>query len=122
MKKVVFILTILICVCLLVSCDNITADPDSIDQKYKVEILNADQYDIVNELKESYLAGEKVTIQLSTITEHYYLLSVNGVRQEPDDSISDDWTYTYYTFIMPNEDVIIEIEDRWVDIPEPPQE
>lgn len=26
--------------------------------------------------------------------------------------------YTYFTFVMPNEDVLVEIEDRWVDIPE----
>ncbi len=95
-------------------------EDETTQEKHKVEILNADHFDIINELKDSYFVGEKVTIQLATITEHEYILYVNGVKQERDTSISVDWTYTYYTFIMPDEDVVIEIEDRWVDIPDPP--
>ena len=87
--------------------------------KYKVEI--ADNHAIANELKNAYSAGEEVTIQLETITEHYYVLSVNGVQQEPDRDASD-MMFTYFTFIMPDEDVLIEIEDRWVDIPYPSQQ
>ena len=87
--------------------------------KFKVKI--ADNYEIVNELKTKYSAGEEVTIQLETITEHYYVLSVNGVQQEPDRD-SSDMMFTYFTFTMPDEDVLIEIEDRWVDIPYPSQQ
>ncbi|MBE6566625.1 MAG: hypothetical protein E7659_05935 [Ruminococcaceae bacterium] len=134
MKKILFsMLVVIVCVSLLLGCDNILPDHSDSpstnetsglggERKYKVEILNADSFDIINELKESYAAGEKVTIQLATITEHYYLLYVNGVEQERDDLIAGDWTITAYSFIMPNEDVIIKIEDRWVDIPYPDNE
>lgn len=125
-------LVIIICVSLLLGCD--TALPDNSESSsvndtsdlsegtYKVEILNADAFDIINELKESYAAGEKVTIQLSTITEHYYLVYVNGVEKERDDLIDGDWTVTTYSFVMPNEDVTVKIEERWVDIPYPENE
>ena len=133
MKKFLLcLLMIIICTFLLPGCD--TALPDSSESSsvndtsdlsehaYRVEILNADNFDIMNELKESYEAGEKVTIQLSTITEHYYLVYVNGVEQARDDLIDDDWTITTYSFIMPNEDVTVKIEDRWVEIPYPDNE
>ena len=84
---------------------------------YKVEI--ADNRRIENELKASYEAGEKVTIQLGTITEHYYRLYVNGVEQKMDRDASD-MMYTYYTFVMPSEHVTVKIEDCYVDIPDAP--
>ena len=90
-----------------------------IQTKYKVEV--ADNYEIANELKSAYSAGEEVTVKLETITEHYYVLTVNGVQQEPDRD-SSDMMFTYFTFTMPDEDVLIEIEDRWVDIPYPSQQ
>ncbi len=68
-----------------------------------------------NELKSEYSAGETVTLKLATVTEHYYVLSVNGVEQRAE---SSDLGYTYYTFTMPYEDVTVKIEDKWVDIPE----
>ena len=130
MKKFLLsLLMIVICTFLLPGCDTVLPDSsesssvndtsDLGEHAYRVEILNADNFDIMNELKESYAAGEKVTIQLSTITEHYYLVYVNGVEQARDDLIDDDWTITTYSFIMPNEDVIVKIEERWVDIPYP---
>lgn len=84
---------------------------------YKVEI--ADNRRIENELEDAYEAGKKVTIQLGTVTEHYYRLYVNGVEQKMDRDASD-MTYTYYTFHMPSEDVTIKIEDCYVDIPDAP--
>lgn len=134
MKKFLLsMLVIVICVSLLPGCDIVlpdisesssTNDTSGLggERKYKVEILNADSFDIINELKKSYAAGEKVTIQLSTITEHYYLVYVNGVEQERDDLIDGDWTVTTYSFVMPNEDVTVKIEERWVDIPYPENE
>ncbi len=88
--------------------------------KYKVTI--ADNYPIVNELKSSYAAGEEVTIQLDALTEHYYELYVNDVRQEMNMELSGWDTFTYFTFTMPEEDVLVTIEDCWVDIPEEPQQ
>ena len=108
MKKVCTFFLVIVCVLCLVAC--------STETQYKVKF--AANYEIANDLKETYSAGEKVTIQLPTITDHYYVLYVNGVKQNPDESVSDDWTFTYYTFTMPSEDVLIEIEDRWVDIPD----
>ena len=93
-------------------------DPDSFKTLYTVEITNSENYPILNELKASYRMGEKVTIELETITEHYYVLYVNGVEQSPDETGTNDWSVTCYTFSMPAENVIITIEDRWVDIPE----
>ena len=82
---------------------------------YAVEIVG--DYSISNELKDSYEAGEIVTIKLETYTEHYYKLYVNGEEQEVNQELSD-MDYTYYTFIMPAEAVQIEIMDFSVEIPE----
>ena len=98
--------------------DEIPNDPDSFKTLYTVEITNSENYPILNGLKASYRMGEKVTIELETITEHYYVLYVNGVEQSPDETGTNDWSVTCYTFSMPAENVIITIEDRWVDIPE----
>lgn len=84
--------------------------------KYKVTI--ADNYPIVNELKSSYAAGEEVTIQLAALTEHYYELYVNSEKQEMNREFSDWNTFSYFTFTMPEEDVLVKIEDVSVDIPE----
>ena len=110
MKKMIACLLSLILLSGMAACNQ---------TKYKVEI--ADNHAIANELKNAYSAGEEVIIQLETITEHYYVLWVNGVKQEPDRDASD-MMFTYFTFIMPDEDVLIEIEDRWVDIPYPSQQ
>lgn len=128
-KALLSALVIMICIVLFSGCDRASSQNDGSQptgekyqaeiEKYKVEILNADDFDIESELKDFYTAGENVTIQLATITEHYYVLSVNGAEQTPDNSRSDN-TYTYYTFVMPNENVTVKIEDRWVDIPEAP--
>lgn len=109
MKKLVALFWVLICILGMVGCNK---------AKYNVEI--ADNYPIANKLKRTYAAGEEVTVKLETITEHYYVLSVNGVEQEMDRDASD-LTYTYFTFMMPSEDVLIQIEDKWVDIPQAPQ-
>lgn len=105
MKKTVALFLVLICILGMVGCNK---------SNYHIEI--ADHYPIENKLKSTYAAGEEVTVKLKTITEHYYILSVNGVEQEMDQDASD-LTYTYFTFTMPDEDVLIQIEDKWVDIP-----
>ncbi len=84
-------------------------------KKYKVTF--ASDYEIVNELKEAYSAGEEVTVQLPTITEHSYVLFLNGAKRDMDLARSD-LEFTYFVFPMPEEDVLVEIEDRWFDIPE----
>lgn len=106
MRKYIALFSAVILVLCLVGCA---------ETEYDVSIAN--DYPIVNELKKTYSAGEEVTVILETITEHYYVLSVNGVEHEMD-FVASDMVFTYFTFTMPNEDVVIEIEDRWVTIPE----
>ena len=110
----------LVCVMGLIACSandmNYTdLQTDTTKNTYKVEI--ADNYPIENTLKTIYEAGEQVIIKLSTVTEHYYIVSVNGTESDYDRAASD-MTYTYYTFTMPSKDVLIEIADVSVDIPE----
>jgi len=107
MKKVIALVLAVICILGIVGCNK---------TKYKVKIEG--DYPIVDEIKSAYAAGEKVTVKLQTITEHYYVLYVNGVKQEEDDS--SNMEYTYYTFTMPEKDVIIKIEQRGVNIPQNP--
>ena len=123
MKKLMVLVLILACVLCLVACtsgdiDNTNPQTETTKNTYMVEI--ADNYPIENTLKRAYKAGEEVTIKLSTITEHYYIVTVNGTELDFDRDASD-MTYTYYTFTMPSKDVLIEIADVSVDIPEAPQ-
>ena len=119
MKKWIALFLTLLCMLSLVACSGdktelANAQEEETHKVFKVEI--ADNYPIQNTLKSAYTAGEQVTIKLDTITEHYYKVYVNGAEQAMDSDASD-LTYSYYTFTMPNEDVIIEIEDVSVDIP-----
>ena len=119
MKKWIVFFLILSCFAGLAACSGnetelANAQEEETNKVYKIEI--ADSYPIENTLKSTYEAGETVTIQLSTITEHYYKVYVNGAEQTMDTAASD-LTYSYYSFTMPDEDVLIEIEDISVDIP-----
>ena len=119
MKKWIVFFLILSCLAGLAACSGnetelANAQEEETNKVYKIEI--ADSYPIENTLKSAYEAGETVTIQLSTITEHYYKVYVNGAEQAMDTAASD-MTYSYYSFTMPDEDVIIKIEDISVDIP-----
>ena len=123
MKKLLSLVLVLACALCLVACaagdiDNTNPQTETTKNTYMVEII--DNYPIENTLKSAYDAGEQVTIKLCTITEHYYIVTVNGTELDFDRNASD-MTYTYYTFTMPSKDVLIEIADVWVDIPEAPQ-
>lgn len=123
MKKLIALVLVLACALCLVACaagdiDNTNPQTETTKNTYMVEI--ADNYPIENTLKSAYQAGEQVTIKLSTITEHYYIVTVNGTELDFDRDASD-MTYTYYTFTMPSKDVLIEIADVSVDIPDAPQ-
>lgn len=86
-------------------------------QKFKLSITGNYADNIVNELEDSYLAGEKITIQLETITEHYYVVTMNGITLPQAESSLE---YTWFEFRMPEEDVVISITQKGVDIPPPP--
>lgn len=86
-------------------------------QKFKLQIQSDYSDNIVNELEDSYIAGEKISIQLETITEHYYVVTVNGLTIPQADSSLE---YTYFVFSMPEEDVVLSITQVGVEIPPPP--
>ena len=67
-------------------------------------------------MKSGYRCGEEVTIQLDTITEHYYKVFADGV-EVPQDNEKTNMESTYFIFIMPDHDVELMIEDHDVDIP-----
>lgn len=69
-------------------------------------------------IESGYKCSDEVTIQLETITEHYYKVFADGVEVLQDDE-KTNMEYTYFTFIMPDHDVDLIIEDYYVDIPLP---
>ena len=86
-------------------------------QKFKLSITGDYADNILTELEDSYLAGEKITFQLETITEHYYVVTMNGITLPQAESSLE---YTWFGFRMPEEDVVISITQKGVDIPPPP--
>ena len=82
---------------------------------YKLEISKPNDVSIENELKESYLSGEVVTVKLKPIS-GYYEFYVNGVIKSYDKMTSD---YVLYTFVMPSKDVTVEIK-TWYSVPSAP--
>ena len=83
--------------------------------KHKLTVENG--LDLVNKLENEYAAGEKITLQLYTYTEHYFVVTVNGKEIEMNREDSDLY-YTYFYFTMPSEDAVVIIKDVSVDIPE----
>ena len=96
--------------------DVLLSDTESLSEMYKFEILNPDRVDILCELKDSYAAGEEIVIKLGPVIERYYKVFVNGIPQYQDNSISD-LSITCFKFIMPPEDVVVEIEMVVVGVP-----
>lgn len=86
-------------------------------QKFKLSITGDYADNILTELEDSYLAGETITFQLETITEHYYVVTMNGITLPQAESSLE---YTWFGFRMPEEDVVISITQKGVDIPPPP--
>lgn len=82
--------------------------------RYSVTI--SDDYPILNELKHRYPSGKRITIELPTITEHYYRVYVNDKECEKDGH--SNMEYSCFSFLMPNTDVTVRIEDHWVSVPE----
>lgn len=88
----------------------------TVPQQYKIALSpSASTVYLVNELQDTYAAGEEITIQLATITDHYYILMVN---EEAIDMADSDFMDTYFQFTMPHEDVKIELRQKAADIPE----
>ena len=78
----------------------------------------SDDSSLVNNLQPAYLPGEAVFIELETLTESSYTVKVNYEKIEP---YSIDEYCTRFMFEMPKGNVIVEIEENGVNIPEAPQ-
>ena len=105
--------------CVLVGCNGVTKNNDTVNDEHEYEVTVDAEHASICGVGQFYPAGEKVTVKLPTETEHYYSLYVNGEEQQMDHD-SSDMEYTYFTFVMPDCDVAIVIEDHSVDIPEAP--
>ena len=105
--------------CVLVGCNGEVNNNDTVNDEHEYEVTVDADHASICDVGQFYPAGEKVTVKLPTIFEHYYSLYVNGeeVRMDIDRS---DMEYRYFTFVMPDCDVAIVIEDHSVDIPEAP--
>ena len=60
--------------------------------------------------KETYKEGEKVTFYIMIASDTNYYVTSNQVDFKIEDS--NDYSKIYYSFIMPNEDVIVNIETK----------
>ena len=105
--------------CVLVGCSGAVNSNDTVDDEHEYEITVDAEHASICDVGQFYPAGEKVIVKLPTVTEHYYSLYVNGEEQQMDHD-SSDMEYTYFTFVMPDCDAAIVIEDYSVDIPEAP--
>lgn len=111
MKKMITLVLALACIACLLGChtgvsENSDLQTDATNPTYKLKVEIDSYYNIVSPLKDAYEAGELITIKLRTYTEHYYKVRLNGIKA----SVDPDPDYTYFTFRMPSEDVLIEIE------------
>ena len=104
MKKLIALVLVLATIFALAAC--------SFKEKYRLEFFAAyGDYEILNDVDRAYAAGDEVTIQLATVTEQYYIVYVNGTEIPRDDDASD-MEYSFYTFTMPAEDVVVKIETK----------
>lgn len=84
------------------------------EEQHKVHVVYKNGSWNNESINDSYAAGEIVTIKLEAITEQYYKVYVNGKEQPVSSSNLD---FVYYYFKMPSDDVTVEIEEHWVEIP-----
>ncbi len=74
---------------------------------YEVTLLG--EYDLVDELKDTYKEGEQVVINLWDISDGYYKVYLDGVEVPRNDE-SRDLESTCFKFTMPNKSVEVKIE------------
>ena len=117
MKNIlILILTTMLIFAACGGSEDASSEIESAQQKYKVTVAES-LLNIPEGLKEEYAPGEEVIIKLYTITENYYTVTANGAEIEMDRDTSD-MEFTYFKFIMPQEDVSIVIQENPVTIPE----
>ena len=132
MKKALFvILTAITCLVLLCGCgdddyEKVSFGNDSgdvsakNDEYYKVDFKSTEGFADDFTPKSEYRVGEIVEIKLVTATENYYRVFANREQVYMDDERSD-MSYSYFTFTMPAEDVVVSINSVDVTIPDASQ-
>ena len=81
--------------------------------KYKLDVSEIEN-DLVEQLEYGYPAGKEVTVVIGTVTETNQYLWVNDEKMSPTDR---NLLHTTFTFVMPDRDVKLRIEEQSVDIP-----
>lgn len=81
--------------------------------KYKVDISEIES-ELIEQLEYGYPAGKEVTVVIGTVTETNQYLWVNDEKLSSTDR---DLLHTTFTFVMPDCDVNLRIEQESVDIP-----
>ena len=125
-KAVVVSIILSLILCLFISGCQSNLHQVSVDAEHASDQSNLHQVSVDAEhasqckIESGYVCGDEVTIRLETITEHYYKVFADGAEVLQDDE-KTDMEYTYFTFVMPDHDVDLIIEDHYVDIPLPPQ-
>lgn len=111
MKKRIGLVLLAVCLLILAGCKEAPGEVVLPEEKYRVKIL--EDFPIVSQLEQHYSAGDKVTIVLDTQEEYRYTVKVNGQLCQQDEERSNS-QYTYFTFSMPGEDVLVAIEKEIV--------
>ena len=109
-KSLSFTLTLVIALFAFSSCDK----AQSINYKMDSSEIKSE---LVEELEDSYAPGKEITVIIGTVTETDQYLWVNDEKLRPTDR---DLVHTTFTFVMPDCDVKLKIEQESVDIPETP--
>ena len=81
--------------------------------KYKLDVSEIEN-ELVEQLEYGYPAGKEVTVVIGTVTETNQYLWVNDEKMSPTDR---NLLHTTFTFVMPDRDVKLRIEEQSVDIP-----
>lgn len=130
-KALLVILTAITCLVLLCGCGDDDYEKVSFgndrgdvsaknDEYYKVDFKSTEGFADDFTPKSEYRVGEIVEIKLVTATENYYRVFANREQVYMDDERSD-MSYSYFTFTMPAEDVVVSINSVDVTIPDAPQ-
>ena len=107
MKKLIIILTALMCLLTLVSCVGKDRIPDG---EYALSIDDKDGL-LAEPLKESYMPGEIITVKTNTVCDASYMLTLNGEKAKEYESVyeENDWLYVW-KFEMPAKHSLLEIQ------------
>ena len=107
MKKILVILTAILCIIVFASCGQTNEIPEG---EYLLCVDDKDGL-LVEPLKESYKPGEVITIKTHTVCDATYKLTLNGEKAKNYELIHDenDWYYVW-EFEMPAKHSLLEVQ------------